>query len=300
MYLPDEIPGAQVLITVKTYPLPSNQYGELVCTAGFLPDGKWIRLYPILFRALPYERQYSKYQWVTLDLVRNIKDFRPESYRLNPKYDIDKILVGAKIETGKGKNRDWSERKKYTLNEVFTSMNDLIIRAKSDERKSLAVLKPREIIKFEIEADEREWKPEWQDQLRQFNLFDLDEQGQGKKREVVKKLPYKYSYKFLSEGDKMPRKMMIEDWEIGALYWKCLKRCGGDENKANQLVREKYFDEFIQKDIYFFLGTTLQYHLVAPNPFVIVGLFTPPKPKLAIPEQTTFQADGIEQQKLFD
>ena len=61
MYLPHEIRDAQVLITVKTYPLPSSKYEELVCTAGFLPDGKWIRLYPIPFRALPYQDQYQKY-----------------------------------------------------------------------------------------------------------------------------------------------------------------------------------------------------------------------------------------------
>jgi hypothetical protein len=42
MYLPDEILGAKVLITVKTYPQPSSKYNELVCTAGFL-EGKWVR-----------------------------------------------------------------------------------------------------------------------------------------------------------------------------------------------------------------------------------------------------------------
>ena len=33
----------KVLITVKTYPAISNKYDELVCTAGFLEDGTWIR-----------------------------------------------------------------------------------------------------------------------------------------------------------------------------------------------------------------------------------------------------------------
>ncbi len=37
MYLPDELSNAHVLITVKTYPLPSSKYDELVCTAGVLP-----------------------------------------------------------------------------------------------------------------------------------------------------------------------------------------------------------------------------------------------------------------------
>jgi hypothetical protein len=299
MYLPPEIIAAQVLITVKTYPLPSNKYNELVCTAGFLPDGKWIRLYPMAFRALPYENQYSKYVWITLDLIRNTKDFRPESYRL--KHGIENIQVGTKIDTGK--NRDWAERKRYVFNEVFDSMGEIIEHAKSDERKSLATLKPREIVDFVIEPDERDWKPEWKAQLRQYNMFDLDEQGQGKMREVVRKLPYKYFYKFLSKRDKKPRKLMIEDWELGALYWNCYFRHDCNEAKANELVRKKYLDEFCNKDMHLFLGTTLQYHLVSPNPFMVVGVFVPPRQQDDIKNKavsSSIKTDGIQQQKLFD
>jgi hypothetical protein len=96
-------------------------------------------------------------------------------------------------------------------------------------------------------------------------------------RKIVKKLPYKFSYRFFSEGDNEPRTLMIEDWEIGALFWKCLNRAGGDEQIALQQVKQKYLDEFIEKDLYLFLGTTLQYHNIAPNPFVIIGVFYPPK-----------------------
>ena len=38
--------------------------------------------------------------------------------------------------------------------------------------------------------------------------------------------------------------MMIEDWEIGALYWKCLKGAEGDEATALQKVKQKYEKEF--------------------------------------------------------
>lgn len=274
MYLPAELPNARVLITVKTYPLPSNTYGELVCTAGFLEDGKWIRVYPIPFRFLTDGNKYPKYAWVNLNLVRNDKkDFRPESYRPVKGVDEDIKVVG---ELGQANN--WAARKDLVLKEVFTSMNDLIARAKSEERKSLATLKPREIIDFVIEDDEREWKKEWLDQLRQMNLFELDDKGQGKERRIVRKLPYKFFYRFLSDGDNQPRQLMIEDWEIGQLYWNCLARADGDEEVAKQKVRERYFDEFVfQKDLYLFLGTTLQYHAVAPNPFVIIGVFYPPK-----------------------
>ncbi len=92
-------------------------------------------------------------------------------------------------------------------------------------------------------------------------------------------MPYKYSYKFLSDKDNQPRKMMIEDWEIGALYLNCF-RDTRNEDEANRLVKKKYFDDFcFNKDLYFFVGTTLQYHNISPNPFVIIGVFYPPKLK---------------------
>ena len=73
--------------------------------------------------------------------------------------------------------------------------------------------------------------------------------------------------------------MKIEDWEIGALYWNCLRRNNNDEDAANEQVKEKYWDEFVVKnDLHFFLGTTLQFHSKkALNPFMIIGVFYPPK-----------------------
>lgn len=34
----------KILITVKTYPIPSQKYDELVCTAGVTENGEFIRL----------------------------------------------------------------------------------------------------------------------------------------------------------------------------------------------------------------------------------------------------------------
>ena len=70
--------------------------------------------------------------------------------------------------------------------------------------------------------------------------------------------------------------MMIEDWEIGMLYLNCLKN--GDEEAAIKKVKQKYYDDFIKKDIYFFLGTTLRHHDTSKNPFIVIGVFYPPMP----------------------
>ena len=50
----------------------------------------------------------------------------------------------------------------------------------------------------------------------------------------------------------------------------------GDEAAANELVRQKYEEEFLSKDLHFFVGTTLANHIKAPNPFTIIGVFYPP------------------------
>ena len=70
---------------------------------------------------------------------------------------------------------------------------------------------------------------------------------------------------------------MIEDWEIGQLFWNTLKHHKGNEGKACKDVRKKYFDDFAKtKDLYLFLGTTYIFHMrKASNPFVIVGTFHP-------------------------
>ncbi|MEY4905161.1 MAG: hypothetical protein RLZZ292_2976 [Bacteroidota bacterium] len=264
----------KVLIAVKTYPTLSSKYDELVCTAGFLEDGTWIRIYPIPFRKLDYDLQYKKYDWIEVDIEKNTSDFRKESYK--PK----SIETSFRILDHIGTKDDWRVRKETVLRNVHTNMTELIASAKDAQKYlSLAVFKPKEILDFKIEAVEREWDKKKLDKIKanaqQLDLF----KNPDNPSEIVKKLPYKFSYKFNSE-DGIERTLMIEDWEIGALYWNSLKRNEGDEFKACEDVKKKYFDDFAKtKDLYLFLGTTREFHLIAPNPFVIIGTFHPKKIK---------------------
>jgi len=54
----------EILVVVKTYPNPSKKYQETVCVAGVLLENppRWIRIYPILFRDLPFDQQFKKFQ----------------------------------------------------------------------------------------------------------------------------------------------------------------------------------------------------------------------------------------------
>ncbi|MBQ2968866.1 MAG: hypothetical protein IJE15_00555 [Bacteroidaceae bacterium] len=264
----------KVLISVKTYPTLSERYDELVCTAGFLEDGSWIRIYPIPFRKLKMDSKYQKWQWIEIDLTKNTKDFRKESYR--PTNIDNEIKVLDKVGT-EGK---WMYRKSLVLRNVHYNMDELIAEAKNPQiGTSLAVFKPKEVLDFVWEECEREWDSRkleavYANQAQQSLFSDIEET----KRifRIAKKLPYEFSYKFTSEDGKV-RKLMIEDWELGMLYWNCLESSNGDEQLACQKVKQKYFDEMChKKDIHFFLGTTKKFHNVGPNPFIIIGTFYPP------------------------
>ncbi len=260
----------KVLIAVKTYPNPSRKYEELVCTAGFTENGDWVRIYPVPFRKMRFENQYKKYDWIEFDLIKNESDFRPESYR----------LCSSRIEfLGHLKPEDnWAKRKKYVLKKVYNNMTELIAEAKNrDKGTSLAVFKPSRIINFTVEKTGREWDKNKLDEIKskrsQKDLF----QPPKDLFQIVKKLPYKFSYLFEDyQGKKC--KLMIEDWETGQLYWNCLARHKGDEAKAVEDVKKKYFDDFAKKkDLHLFLGTTYRHHHRSRNPFVIIGTFHPSK-----------------------
>ncbi|MCK4311200.1 MAG: hypothetical protein KAW88_00520 [Candidatus Cloacimonetes bacterium] len=268
-YLPREIPNAKVLITVKTYPQPSDFHGEIVCTAGLLENGKWVRVYPIRYRVLP-NLNLRKYSWIKLDLVKITSDKRPETYR--PKIDIEQNL---KVIEWVDTSNNWEFRKSIVLKEVFYSFDELIKLSKSEVKKSLATIKPKEIIDFKILKTDREWKSNWQAQWGQLDIFE-----QIAVNSIIRKVPYKFYYEFVTE-DNIKRKIEIEDWEIGALYWNCLKSTDDNEKEALELLRKKYFDDFVyNKDLYFFVGTNYLWHVKnSPNPFMIIGLFYPPKSK---------------------
>lgn len=259
----------KVLITVKTYPTLSTKYEELVCTAGFKEDGSWIRIYPIPFRKKLYHEQYRKYDWIEVDLVKNTSDFRPESYR--PRNLDAEIRVVGHIET----TNNWEERKTICLQKVYCNLSELVAEAKNRNiGTSLAVFKPSVITDFYAELVERNWDQNRLQQLNQLNLFDSERKG---KFEVVQKLPYRFKFRFRGNHG-VESNMMIEDWETGQLYWNCLKRHEGNEERALADVRKKYFDDFARtKDLYFFLGTTQQFHHVGHNPFIIIGTFHPKK-----------------------
>jgi hypothetical protein len=267
----------RILITVKTYPTLSEKYAELVCTAGVNEAGEWRRIYPIQFRQLVDENKYKKFQWIDVDLEKSTTDGRPESY---------KIRDGTKLELNGqplGTNNNWSARREEFLDKVETHRDlGFLIKVAHENEVSLGLFEPKEWLNFTVEQVERNWDPvklaKLESQKKQLDIF-KDQETVEQELTIVRKLPYKFSYQFEDINGKKS-KLMIEDWEIGALFWKYARDPAGDEKIAVQKVREKYWDEFVQSGRYaplLILGTTLEHHnKSAPNPFVIIGVVAPP------------------------
>ncbi|WP_198674144.1 hypothetical protein [Chitinophaga alhagiae] len=175
------------------------------------------------------------------------------------------------------------KRKEYCLKNVYTNFDRLIEDSQKPLNVSLATFKPTAITAFEWEECEREWKDEWVEIRKQTDLFAA---GSIDPQKLIPKVPFKFFYKFTDETGKQ-RRLMIEDWEIGQLYWNCLKeatKLAAHDEKAAEItalkkVKEKYYDDFLKsKDIYLFVGTTKEWHMRrASNPFVIIGVFYPMK-----------------------
>ena len=265
------MPKERILITVKTYPTLSRKYGETVCTAGVREDGHWVRLYPVPFRRLDEEQQYSKFDWIECNIDRNTADPRPETFRPAAFEEMQRV---DHLDT----SSNWRERRRLLLEtaKVYTNLGDLIDEAKAN-RCSLAVFKPTKIISFSWEDEARDWDPEKLREIRanyrQLDLF--SDESWRTTFQMIPKLPYSFSYKFEDETGRKSE-LQILDWETGALYWNCLRSCNGNEEQALQKVHQKYYKEFMGRDLHFFLGTTQQFHFIAPNPWVIIGVFPIP------------------------
>jgi len=261
----------KILIIVKTYPSISKKYNELVCTAGITEEGNWIRIYPIPFRQL--KDRYKKYQWIETDVEKSTSDPRPESYKV---LDPSKIKLLNLVDT----KNNWRERKQILKKvKVYDDLKKIIELAHNNKH-SLCVFKPKRICDFEIKEVDRNWNQEKIKELKSKNnqgdLFKITSDV----FKIVNKLPYKFSYSF-EDIKGVKSTLMIEDWEIGELYWNCLKRNKNDESLTIKQIKEKYFDNFVaNKDLYLFLGTTKTHHrMKARNPFVIIGVFYPPLEK---------------------
>lgn len=253
----------KVLITVKTYPIPSARYDELVCTAGVTEDGSFVRLYPVNFRELRPNQRYRKYQWIGVKAQKHRgRDGRKESYRP----DTGSIKLMGEPIPSKG---NWSQRAKFVLRKKSLSMEHLKEQQNRD-RTSLGIFKPKRINDLVIKPDTADWKPKFKAELAQARLWD----DRGVTKNPPRKVPFKFQYLFECDDSRCKKnhRMMIEDWEVGALYWKLVDQ-GVSATEASESVRLKFLETVCapDRDTHFYVGTILEY----PKSWVVIGVYWP-------------------------
>lgn len=250
----------ELLVTVKSYPLLSNRYGEAVCVAGIrtdTPEPEWVRLFPVQFRDLPFARRFKKYQVVALDATKHSTDQRPETVRP----DRDTLRPGAMIDTKDG----WQRRRELVDPLLIESMCKL----KSLQAKhgtSLGAFRPGEVLDLIIEDGVGEWA---ENKAALAAQPTLDFQTKVELEKIP--LSFKYRYRCSTAGCKGHTQSMI-DWEIAQSYraW----RENYDESTLREKLREKFLDTMCapSKDTIFFAGNQ---HL-RPKGFMVLGVFWPP------------------------
>lgn len=247
----------RVLILVKTYPVPSKNYTETVCTVGVTEEGKWIRLFPISYRYLKDDQQYPKYSWIEVYVTKAVGDNRIESF--NPKMDSIKVIRPPL----KGKNQ-WNEAKSLLLPLAANSLCELS--QKRDGNISLGIFKPLAVTDFYWEKEASDWTEEEKQRLIQDSLFDIE-------KKPLEKTPYSFHYRFrCNEPTCTGHDITIIDWEIHQAFRSWRRKYGEKETLNN--IKDKWLNTMLSpsRDTYFIVGT---HHVF--KTFIILGVFWPPE-----------------------
>lgn len=247
----------RVLITVRTYPVPAQKNIEVSCTAG-ISDGQWIRLFPVPYRYLDYDKRFAKYQWIDVSVIKAAQDPRPESYKLN----VDTIRIDADMPPKDG----WRARKEILRPLMRPSMCAIRRERDANNAPTLGLFRPAKIERLIIEPDTSEWTPQQLANLDQSMLFYAGP------AEKLEKLPHKFKYQFRCDDPECNgHTMSCTDWEMGESYREWRDKYGEEWETAFRL---KYEEEMIHKrDTHFYVGTVHRH----PREWIIVGLFYPPR-----------------------
>lgn len=259
---------AKVLVTVKTYPTPSERHVETVCVAGVRLDTalpEWVRLYPIPFRVESFDYEFAKYQIIDVPIqARGTHDPRPESF----KPDNEKIQLGEKVST----KHNWDARRKllgHLVGERTTCELIAINRATrmNEAAPSLGLIKPKEI-QLSIE-DGKQWTARQQvkvDRAALPNLF-----GGPEVKAPLEPAAYqiKARYRCEEQGCRGHNQTII-DWEVGSAAYNWKRRYPAHEI-APRLLEKWQSMVTDDKDIHFFIGNQHQYR----RSFSILGTWYP-------------------------
>jgi hypothetical protein len=259
---------ARILILCKTYPSPSAAHMETSCVAGLDADGNLIRLYPVPFRLITEDQQFSKWQWIEAFIEKTSNDHRPESHKIG----VDTIQPCEIIPASKGWNLRRAILEKLPVYESFAALEQ----ARLECNVTLGLLRPSRITALDIKkASSESWTDEELEKLQRLQiqpgLFEQDDVKSSLKR--LEKVPYDfhYCYECTAGANSETNRHKIVDWEASQLYRK-LRRAHGAAG-WEEPFRHKLEVELPSRDLMLLMGTIHRF----PHQWLIISLIYPPK-----------------------
>lgn len=259
---------ARILILCKTYPSPSAAYTETSCVAGMDDAGNLIRLYPVPFRLVTDDQQFSKWQWIEALIEKSSNDHRPESHKIG----VDTIQLQDVIPTSK----DWALRRGMLNKLPVYESYEALEQARLNSNVTLGLIKPGRVTGLDIrKAASENWTDDELEKLermqRQPGLFDQDEVKASIKR--LEKVPFDfyYSYESIVDGEVKAHTHKIVDWEASQLY-RNMRRAHGPHGWETPF-RKKLEVDLPSRDLMLLMGTIHRF----PHQWLIISLIYPPK-----------------------
>jgi len=210
-----------------------------------------------------------KYSWLEIECART-RDFqnRKESYKIRTdsnNYGIRSIDLS--LVPKKGRPAPWAERSKYVKPVLSPSLEHLWGKFEED-KTSLGLIKVDQLLDFHYD------KPlnKMEEAIEQERSSHIQKTLFGDNRSLLERIPHNFYYKFRCSPDcSRIHDISFEDWEVFESFrqW---REYYPDKDVLWQKLRQKYLEEFRNRDLYFFVGTHSRWPV-----WMIVGAYYPPK-----------------------
>jgi len=230
--------------------------------------GNLIRLYPVPFRLVTDDQQFSKWQWIEASIEKSSNDHRPESHKIG----VDTIELRDIIPTSK----EWSQRRGMLSKLPIYDSFEALEQARLNSNVTLGLIKPERFTGLEIrKAASESWTDAELEKLERMQhqpgLFDQDDVKASIKR--LEKVPFDfyYSYESVVDGEVKAHTHKIVDWEASQLY-RNMRRTHGPHGWEAPF-RQKLEIDLPARDLMLLMGTIHRF----PHQWLIISLIYPPK-----------------------
>jgi hypothetical protein len=181
------------------------------------------------------------------------------------------IVCGDEIDT----KRQWEYRLQWLEKIPSFDSFDTIESARINTKISLALLRPKQLVRLEItKSRHQDWTEEEKDKLmREQMQGDLFSEADAKRQVTgLRKIPFDFYYHYTChtpDGEKMHKHKLV-DWEVGALFWNCQYKHGSNWEEP---FRAKLEHQLGNKNLMFLMGNQHRFQ----DQWLIISLIYPPK-----------------------